>query len=291
MNNPIIMHINYCEQGQEITELCRKAAAWGFDGIEFRRRRIGKKESRKEYLAALEKGVRDAGIEHVLFGYPGPLLLDPDSATREREVEEAVAFYRHVAERFGVKTVNLLTGQLENPDKNIPYSDYTKHGSFIATEKHWDWQVAGCRALADGLEDLDILFGFETHMVYMHDTVEATMELVENVDRPAIGVNLDYGNIVCLPDPPSLEQALATVKRSLHYVHLKNSTAQPGTPGRLATALGEGDINNRHFLRLLEEIGYEGPICLEAPRAGDREWYAQQDLAYIRKVLAADLVN
>ncbi len=34
------------------------------------------------------------------------------------------------------------------------------------------------------------------------------------------------------------------------------------------------------------QIGYEGPICVEAPRPGDREWYAQQDLAYVRALLA-----
>ncbi len=30
------MHINYCEQGQTIPEICEKAASWGFSGVEFR---------------------------------------------------------------------------------------------------------------------------------------------------------------------------------------------------------------------------------------------------------------
>jgi hypothetical protein len=32
-------------------------------------------------------------------------------------------------------------------------------------------------------------------------------------------------------------------------------------------------------------IGYQGPICIEAPRGGDREWFARQDLIYLRSLL------
>ena len=221
----------------------------------------------------------------MLFGFPGPLLLNPDAEERAREVEEAIAFYKHVFPRFGVKIVNLLTGQLQNPDKSVSYFDCTRHGSFIATDDQWAWQVEGCRALADGLLEVDIQFGFETHMVYVHDTVEAVRKLITEIDRPSIGATLDYGNIVNFPDPPSLEEAVDMLKGSIHYVHLKNSAPSRDGSDRIPTALGEGEINNRHFLTLLKQIGYEGPVCIEAPRGGDREWYAQQDLAYIRSIL------
>ena len=286
MAYPIIMHVNYCEQGQTIEEICRKAAAWGYCGVEFRRKRSGVDETTEEYLDELEAGVEASGLKQVVFGYPGPLLIKEDAADRDREVEEAIAFYRHVAERFGVSTVNLLTGALHNPDKSVPYFDYTRHGSFIATEEQWQWQVEGCRRMADGLEDVEIRFGFETHMVYVHDTAEAVKRLVEDIDRPSIGANLDYGNIIGFAKRPSLEKAVRELGDKIHYVHLKNSAPLRGAPGRLATGLGEGEINNREFVRLLMEIGYECPICIEAPRPGDREWYAPQDLAYLKSVLA-----
>ncbi len=286
MAYPVIMHVNYCEQGQTVQEICQKAAGWGFDGVEFRRKRDGVEETTEEYLDKLEEGVKASGLKDVLFGYPGPLLVKEDAGEREREVEEAIAFYTHVAERLGVTTVNLLTGGLLNPDKSVAYSDYTKHGSFIVTEEQWSWQVKGCQDMADGLKDVDIRFGFETHRVYVHDTVDAVKRLVEDIDRPSIGANLDYGNMVGQKERPSLEEAIKTFGDKLHYVHLKNSTPLRGISGRIAAGLGEGQINNRQFVRLLMEIGYEGPLCVEAPRPGDREWYAQQDLAYIKSVLA-----
>ena len=286
MAYPIIMHVNYCEQGQTVREICKKAAAWGFDGVEFRRKRTGVEETTEDYLDELEAGVAASGLEHVLFGYPGPLLVKEDAGEREREVEQAVAFYRHVSERFGVKTVNLLTGALRNPDGAVPYFDYTSHGSFVATQEQWDWQVEGCRQMADALADVDIRFGFETHMVYLHDTIGAATRLVELIDRPSIGVNLDYANMLEFEEKPSLEEAVTGLGALIHYVHLKNSAPLRGGGGRVPTALSEGEISNRQFVRLLMQIGYEGPICVEAPRPGDREWYARQDLAYLRAVLA-----
>ena len=46
-------------------------------------------------------------------------------------------------------------------------------------------------------------------------------------------------------------------------------------------------VNGRDGLRRLRDAGYQGPICIEAPRSGDREAYAREDLAYIRSVLRA----
>ena len=285
MAYPVIMHVNYCEQGQTVEEICQKAVAWGFDGVEFRRKRSGVEETTEEYLDELEKGVKASGLKHVVFGYPGPLLIKEDAGERERDVEEAIAFYRHVNERLGVNTVNLLTGALHNPDKSVPYFDYTKHGSFIVTDEQWAWQVKGCRDMADGLKDVDIRFGFETHMVYVHDTAEAARRLADDIDRPSIGVNLDYGNIIGYRKRPSLPEAIEMLADKLYYVHLKNAAPLRGAQGLMPTALAEGQINNREFVRLLIEAGYDGPLCVEAPRGGDREWYAVQDLAYLKSVL------
>jgi sugar phosphate isomerase/epimerase len=286
MRYPVIMHITYCEQGQDIPDICRKAVDWGFDGVEFRRKRIGVPETTEAYLDALEAGVRASGLKNVLFGYPGPILTKEDPAERDKEVTEAIGFYRHVAERFGVRWVNLLTGGLHNPDEKVPYFEYTRHGSFIATEKQWQWQVKGCQDLADGLKGVPIRFGFETHMVYLHDTIDAVKKLVKLIGRPSMGMNLDYGNIVDFPDPPSLDDTLKSVRDILHYVHLKNSVAVRGAPGRIPTGLADGEINTRQLLRTLAAAGYEGPLCLEGPRAGDREWFAQEDIAYLKRLLA-----
>jgi sugar phosphate isomerase/epimerase len=110
---------------------------------------------------------------------------------------------------------------------------------------------------------------------------------VERIGRPSIGVCLDYGNIVDFPQHPSVEECLESLKGMLHYVHLKNSSpVRGGAGGRVPTGLADGEINTRQLLRHLATIGYAGPLCLEAPRPGDREHFAQADIAYLKRLLA-----
>ncbi len=47
-------------------------------------------------------------------------------------------------------------------------------------------------------------------------------------------------------------------------------------------------LNHREYLKVLDKYGYEGFLCIEGPRAGDREWFAQEDIVY-RKTLMDEL--
>src|SRR3989304_219492 len=99
MDNPIILHVNFVEQGQSIPEMCQLAVAWGYDGIEFRRKRSQAEETPGQYLDGIARAAEQAGLAHVLFGGPGPNLMGPDAAVRQQETEECVAFYRAAATR------------------------------------------------------------------------------------------------------------------------------------------------------------------------------------------------
>ena len=210
--------------------------------------------------------------------------MDGDPARREKAVEDAINFYRLAAKRVKLTVCNTMTGELKNPDKNIPYSDYAKHGSGIATESQWQWAVEGFKKLGKFAEEMGFKFAVETHMGYLHDYPLVAKELVDRIDSPAVGVNLDYGNAFEMTDKLPLADTIKKIANRLYYVHLKNSVTLP-EGGRLATGLADGEINHREFLKLLKEIGYSGPICIEAPRAGDREWYARQDAAYMKELL------
>ncbi len=283
MRPPIIMHVNYCEQGQSLLEMCQKAVGWGFDGIEFRRVRRGVEESMTQYLDELAEAVKSSGLKHVLFGGPGPNLMSEDEAVRQKELEESEAFYRQAAERFQLTVCNSMTGPLRNPDPSVPGAEYHLHGSYAAQERHWEQAAAGFKHLGTVAAELGFTFAFETHMNYLHDTPEAARKLVDLIGNPSVGVNLDYGNIAYFPKPPSLKASIETLDDSLYMVHLKNGIRVGKEMVKLG--LGDGDINNREFIMTLKAMDFSGPICIEAPRAGDREWFAQQDFAYITSLL------
>jgi len=283
MSYKIIMHINYCEQGQTLEETCRKAVAWGYDGVEFRNKRFNIEEDMDQYLETIYRASKKYNLKNVLFGGGTPNLMSPDKESRERDLEYCERFYPRAHEMFGFDVSNLLVGTVMNPATEIEYADFTKHGSYIAKKKHWDQGSEGLTRIAAVAERCGFRLGLETHPNFLHDTVDSAMKLAESSGSENIGVNLDFINANVLPGGITIEEALQKIGKRLFYVHLKNIIKLEN--GRIRTGLADGEYNNRHIIKRLMESGYSGPICVEAPRPGDREWFAVKDLEYIKSVI------
>jgi len=286
MSARILLHVNYVEQGQTIEEMCERAARWGCDGIEFRSKRKDVSETREEYVEAIARAYERFGLKEASFGYPTPNLMQSDPAARRKEIDDYVAFLRLAARRLPIKVLNAFTGPLLNPDKNVPYSDYAKQGSFIATEEHYARAAEGYKELGDIAAELGFRFAFETHMGYLHDVPASTRKLLDMIGRPAVGANLDFVNIYVIPGQPTMQETVEMLADKIYYVHLKNTYRLNTGENLRCVGLGEGEVNNRELLRLLKRHGYDGPLCIEAPRPGDREWFARQDMTYLRSLLA-----
>lgn len=283
MDSKIIMHINYCEQGQTLEETCEKAVAWGYDGVEFRNKRFNLEEDMDIYLDTIYKSSKKYGLKHVIFGGGTPNLMSPDKVSRERDLEYCEKFYPKAYEMFGFEVSNLLIGTVMNPSSEIEYADFTKHGSYIAEDKHWQQGAEGLKRIAVIAEKYGFRLGLETHPNFLHDTVDSAVKLAQMSESENIGVNLDYINACVLPGNISIEDAIEKTGDRLFYVHLKNIIKIE--KGRIRTGLADGEYNNRHIMKRLNESGYQGPICVEAPRPGDREWFAVKDLEYIKTVI------
>ena len=96
---------------------------------------------------------------------------------------------------------------------------------------------------------------------------------------------MDYGNTAYFLKRMDLEDTIDLYGDKLFYTHLKNSNLVPEVLKRFPCALSEGEINHRIYLRKLKEVGFTGPIGIEAPRPGDREWYARCDFNYVKSIL------
>jgi sugar phosphate isomerase/epimerase len=220
--------------------------------------------SPEEYLDAIEKAAKSSGLKNVLFG--GPRVAD---------LEEGMKFFKLANEKFNLKVCNMgLT--------HIP------GGSAVATEENWKKDLETLKILATIANEVGFKFALEVHMGYIHDLPASTVRLLDMLNDSGVGANLDYGNIVYLQDNISIEDSVAILGEKLYYVHLKNSYKLPfdrATGLRVATGLADGSINHREYLKVLDKYGYEGFICIEAPRAGDREWFAQQDIAYLKTLM------
>ena len=294
MNNKIIMHINYAERGfncfgkQSIDDICRFAAETGFDGIEFRG--APPKDitdmSFKEYVTKIAEAKKKYGLSDILFGIGVKECTNPDNDVRKNDIAEAIEKAKIVRELCETKICNTYSVALRSPIATVPFPGYEFHGSAVATPEQWEMIADAYRQIGEELEKIDLRFAFETHMNYVHDLPAQAKKLVDMIDSPAVGINMDYGNTYLFPSFPTLEDTIDIYGDKLFYTHLKNYITIPGATKKMPASLDGGEINHRAYLEKLRDIGFSGPIGIEAPRPGDRLWFARNDLAYAKQLMS-----
>ena len=289
--NKVIMHINFGEVTEgsygkrTIDDICRLAADIGFDGIEFRG--YQPKElaylSFREYASQIAGCSKKYGLSEIIFGIGVNACASEDKEAREKSIYEAVDKAKIVNDLCGTTLCNTYGPLLVSKIPTAPRSPEF-HGSAVATQRDWELTADAYARVGNELEKIGVKFAFETHPKYLSDTPQASKKLVDLIDSPVVGINMDYGNTVYFPNRPSVEETIDIYGDKLFYTHLKNSSPIPGTKARMGVNLADGEINHRAYLTKLREVGFTGPIGIEAPRTGDRIWYAQQDYAYYKDV-------
>ena len=283
-NWPLILHINYFEPGVELRDACRIARELGADGIEFRQRPGGFAGTSEEYLDALSSALDAFPLDYVSFGAPGPNLMLPSALDRQREVQRCIAFYNEAAKRYGTTLFNSFTGGLSNPDPSVSPYDSAAHGSAIAKEEHWQWAVEGFQSLAREAKTNGYQLGFESHGHYLHDSIASCVRLVQDIGSPEVGVIWDHANLLLVENPPTFASSISDLGRGLFAVHLKNWLLPPRFHPVICL-LEEGILNVREQLRLLRDSGFQGPICVESPRNGDRLNFVRRDVACLNDLM------
>lgn len=273
----IIMHVNYYEN--QLPKLFDKAVYFGYDGVELRGFRQG--STTDAYLADIKQEMDRTGLRNVIMACPCN-LNNPDAAERVAEVEKCSDLLRK-ASAMGVKLFNAMAGTMVAP--GVSYSEFHLNGSGCATWEQWGWAVEGYQQLGAVAQELGIKLAFETHNGYIHDLAKPTSEFLRRIGSPAVGANLDMGNIVLNCNGEPLLDAIDLLGDKLFYNHLKN-IYHPSVGGYIVCALPDGIIDNRMWLTELQKRGNNSPICLEEPRLGDRDYFAKQDIEYIRSILS-----
>ncbi|MEN6302533.1 MAG: sugar phosphate isomerase/epimerase family protein [Armatimonadia bacterium] len=274
----VLMHINYFESGYTLATLFDKAKFYGYDGVELRGKREGLTTA--EYLAQVKAEMDRTGLTNVVIACPCN-LNNADADARAAEIAWSTDLLRQAA-AIGVKLFNTMAGPMVA--QGVPYSEFHLNGSGCATWEQWAWAVDGFQQLGVVAEELGVRMAFETHNGYIHDLAKPTAEFLRRIGSPAIGANLDMGNIVLNKNGESLVDAMSILDDKIYYSHLKN-IFKPSTGGYIVCGLPDGVIDNRVWARTLMEKGNNSPITLEAPRQGDRDFFAKEDIEYFRWVL------
>ncbi len=298
-------------------EVCRLAAGWGYDGLEIACwgdhldvwRAATDDAYVQDRLDTLQRhGLTAYTISNHLKGQcvcDDPIdarhqaMLSPElwgdgdpEGVRQRAAEEMKQTAR-AAQRLGVKTVVGFTG-----------SSIWKYVAMFppATEA---MVAAGYRDFADRwhpildvFDECGVRFALEVHpseIAYDYWTTVATLEAIGH--RPSFGINWDPSHMVWQQvDPVSF---LWDFRDRIFNVHCKDVKVQVGN-GRNArlsshlpwadprrgwdfVSVGHGDVPFERCFRMLNAIGYDGPLSVEWEDAGmDRLVGAPEALAYVR---------
>lgn len=114
--------------------------------------------------------------------------------------------------------------------------------------------------------------GQSVHLETGQEPSDVLLRFLGKVDRSNLGVNFDPANMILYGcgEPLPAVRLLGDYVRS---VHCKDATwsDKPGETWGCETPLGEGDVDFRAFLGVLDEVGYAGPLTIERETPHDRE--------------------
>jgi len=115
------------------------------------------------------------------------------------------------------------------------------------------------RLLADAAADRGIMILMETGQ----ETAAELKQFLEELNHPALGVNLDPANMI-LYDKGNPIEAANTLAPWIQHIHVKDAlrTKIPGTWGQ-EVPWGSGQVGGPEFLRALKQINFTGALAIE----------------------------
>lgn len=120
-------------------------------------------------------------------------------------------------------------------------------------------QVADAlRQVADHAQERGVVVCVESHTGFADP--ERMAEVMRRANHPAIAVNWDVLHPLRLAGA-SIDAAFQTLQPWILYVHIHDGLNHPGKP--VILPIGEGDVDHRRVLQLLQSMNYDGYLSLE----------------------------
>ena len=253
------------------TETVRRAAALGYDAIEWRGGPEG--HVNPGWSAADRRRLRAFMLEHgvaplAITAYPS--LVTPDPEARAAHVADLID-HLDLAADLGASAVRAFIGVIE---------DAASRPALI------DRAIAALRPAADRALELGVSVAIEPHDDFARS--ETLVPILAALDHPAVGAIWEIGNAWEVGEHPDV--GAAGLGPWIRYVQVKDGRGQ-GAHWRL-TAIGEGEVPLLDAFRRLAAQGPLPPISIEWERAWHPELAPAEEalgpaLAMVRALLEA----
>ena len=128
------------------------------------------------------------------------------------------------------------------------------------TPEQWESAITHIAECADHARDKRVALAIETHLGQLSNTLDGTLRLVRGIDRPNVGVVLDWCNIMVEGGDPL--EATEALGEHILLVHAKDGHMVKEGPRW--DPIGEGELDYPALLGALGRTGYEGFISVES---------------------------
>ncbi len=299
----------------EMETMCQKAKAMGYDGLELacwgNHLNLKKAVDDDQYVEDIKKLLNQYDLKvyalatHIIGQCVGDYndprlnnfapveLADNPKAIREWAVTN-MKYAAIAAKKLGCKVVTGFTG---SPIWKYMYSFPQTTEAIIEAgyQEIYDlWSP-----ILDVFKELGIQFALEVHPAEIAFDYYSTKRLLEKfVDRPEFGLNFDPSHLIWQGLKPEL--FLMDFADRVYHVHMKDAAVTlDGRNGLLGShvdfgelnrgwnfrSLGHGDVDFESIIRVLNKVGYKGPLSVEWEDSGmDREYGAAEAAAFVRKI-------
>lgn len=145
--------------------------------------------------------------------------------------------------------------------RKLGLSNIMLHAGFVPDRSDEDYQpfLATMQKAAELAKQRDITIALETGQ----ESSDHLLAFIKELAKPNVRINFDPANLL-LYDKDEPLAALAKVGHLVQSVHVKDAI-RPTKPGDWGTEmpLGQGQVNIAAFVRTLQEVGYQGSLCIE----------------------------
>lgn len=231
---------------EDLTETFAFLKTTGFDFVEIPINESNPEPASLAKYRRIGEQLRDLnlGVQTCTICGPEYSLISADASVRRAGTD----YLKHVIDCTAAVGANILMGPL--------YAGFKTFTGKPATAEEWNWSVAAMREVAEHAQTKGVTLAIEylnRFEIYLLTCADDVVRYVEAVNHPNCRAAFDtfHANM----EEKNIADAIRKV--APYLVHVQISENDRSTPG-------QGHINFDEVFSVLQEIGYDGPIAIEA---------------------------
>jgi len=230
-------------------------------------------------IAAIRDGFSRRGME--IAALSGTCnMIHPDPVARARGLADLRRLIA-LAPRLGTSVVTLCTGS-RNPD-----SMWRRHPDNDRPEA-WDDLLDSLAEVIPVAEANAVTLGVEPEIANVVDSAKKARRLMDEIASPHLKVIMDGANIFHTGELANvrgmLDEAFDLVGDDIILAHGKDLD-HDGEAGHVPA--GKGLLDYEHYLRLMQQSGYDGAIILHGLKPSEAAW----SIDFVRRTAPAGYIR